>query len=516
MHNLIHQICPLLTLPVPVVPSIVFSAPKKPHQQNSTSQNASVRSAHTVCNLSPPAPSPNCAPRRPSQSTPSCPALLASASASPPSSSRLSITPLPSIPVLTFTNSPSRAPPCDNNNSASNITYASGAKTTATVLHEEDLSFPDNQLDNRFALIGDRSWDANALAEFPDAVGGPTEGAAADETAPKLKPSYPAAEEGILAQMSVTETSEDLQAAFEESMRRVRARGIEEGEAECCEAEEKAKVARWREEEWEREKAAEAKRLEQAKKARAEVTERVALAQREWEEEREQSEAKKRLREEAAERAEREVADDERVADSVEPARAETDSIQVSHFILSMPSPKQDAPCTTPPRVGKPANPKTPANPAPTKEIVDDDNPAHAAEDEKWKKVEEAKKRKREAEAVAKARERGWGGRAGALAGKTKPAGGRVGQLNAKDRYNPVDLSEDKLAHASVHYDVGPTHCHLIQPPLQPQRVGVPHQLPGQTLRPLLRRCPPPPRTTLPALRPLGMVRPLPTPLCPL
>ncbi|GAA5847268.1 hypothetical protein JCM11251_004202, partial [Rhodosporidiobolus azoricus] len=224
--------------------------------------------------------------------------------------------PLPSISAPTLTNSPSSAPLADDNDISSNTSDVSGAEITATILHEEDPSFPDNQLNDRFALIGDGSWEANASAEFPEVGVAATNDKAGEK---RVKPSYPAAEEGILAQMSVTETSEELQAGFEESMQRVRARGVEEEEDERREAEEKAKVARWRAEEWEREKAAEAERLADARRKRTEETERVVWAQREWEEERERSAEGERLREEAAEKAEREGdGDAERVADSAE------------------------------------------------------------------------------------------------------------------------------------------------------------------------------------------------------
>ncbi|GAA5846605.1 hypothetical protein JCM11251_003670 [Rhodosporidiobolus azoricus] len=261
----------------------------------------------------------------------------------------LLITPLPSIPVLTFTNYPSYAPPCNDDNSASDITHASGAKITATVLHEEDPSFPDNQLDDRFALIGDRSWDADASAEFPNVGGDPIEGAAADKREPESKPSYPAAEEGILAQMSVTETSEELRAAFEESMRRVRARGIEEEEDKRREAEEKAKVAEWRAAEWERERAAEAEKLAEAGREREAERARAEMAQRKWEEERERSEEEERLREEEAERVEcKEGGNVERVADSADTAGAGVYGIQpTSSFSKNHPSisvPPQDEP----------------------------------------------------------------------------------------------------------------------------------------------------------------------------
>ncbi|GAA5847311.1 hypothetical protein JCM11251_003015, partial [Rhodosporidiobolus azoricus] len=314
-----------------------------------------------------------------------------------PSPSHHSPLSLPAISAPTFTNSPSHIPPAnDNNDAASDITYTSGAKITGTALHEEDPSLPDNQLDNHFALISDGSWEADTIAKFPEAVGKHVEVAAEARAAgeQRPKPSYPAAEEGVLAQMSVTETSEELRAGFEESMRRVRARGVEEEEDERREAEEKAKVARWQAEEWEREKAAEAARTAQA---RREENKRVALAQREWEEERERSDEDERRREEAADEAAKEGAGNANAAD---PAEAETKGIQVSQFILCMPSPKRDAPRTTLPRGGKPAAPKTPAGSS-DDDNVPDSNASHV-EDAKWRKVEGAKRRKREEEKVMK------------------------------------------------------------------------------------------------------------------
>ncbi|GAA5846217.1 hypothetical protein JCM11251_005779 [Rhodosporidiobolus azoricus] len=107
----------------------------------------------------------------PTRSTPSRPFPSSAGTAAPPSPARQFFLPLTSISVPSFTNSPSHGPPANDGAAASEISYASGDQITATILREEDLSFPDNQLDDRFALIGDGSWDANTLAEFPDAVG---------------------------------------------------------------------------------------------------------------------------------------------------------------------------------------------------------------------------------------------------------------------------------------------------------------------------------------------------------
>ncbi|GAA5846607.1 hypothetical protein JCM11251_003671 [Rhodosporidiobolus azoricus] len=54
MHDLNRQIRPFLTSPAPVVPPIVFSAPKNPTDQPTTRQNASVTSANTTRDLPPP------------------------------------------------------------------------------------------------------------------------------------------------------------------------------------------------------------------------------------------------------------------------------------------------------------------------------------------------------------------------------------------------------------------------------------------------------------------------------
>ncbi|GAA5838234.1 hypothetical protein JCM11251_003435 [Rhodosporidiobolus azoricus] len=327
---------------------------------------------------------------------------------------------------------PLSCPPADaNDDTASDITYASLGDITTTILHKEDPSFPENQLDDRFALIGDGSWEADASAEFPEVGGAAVKDTVGER---RVKPSYPAAEEGILAQMLVTETSEELRAGFEESMRRVRARGVEEEEDERRETEEKAKVARWRAEEWEREKKAEAERLAEARRKRAEETERGALAQKEWEEERERSAEDERRRDEAAETAEREGDDvAERVADSAETGGAGVHGIQVSPpMILCMTrSPKRDAPCTTLPRGGKPAAPQTPAGSSSdetTSDGVDHQPAAPATADAaKWRRVEETKRRKRAAETAAKVSDRSrGGGNAGAPTGKLKPVGGRT------------------------------------------------------------------------------------------
>ncbi|GAA5846581.1 hypothetical protein JCM11251_000808, partial [Rhodosporidiobolus azoricus] len=332
--------------------------------------------------------------------------------------------------------------PDDNDNAASDITYTLGAKITATVLHKEDPSFPDNQLDNRFALIGDGSWEADTTAEFPEAVGKPIE-------------------------MSVMETSEELRAGFEESMRRVRARGVEEEEDERREAEEKARIARWREAEWEREKAAEAERMALA---RREASERVALAQSEWEEERERSEEEERRREEAADEAAKEGTGDADAADSVE---VETNGTQVSQLILCMPSPKRDAPSTTRPRGGKPAFPKTPAGSSDDDHVPDSD--ASHTEDAKWRRVEGAKRRKREEEKVMKVNARVRGERAAATGGKSLPAGRRLGQLKNGDRRAPVDfpLVLDTLLASATLPDIDVV---LLQEP--PRKIGS-HPLPS-------------------------------------